>query len=78
MRWFLILVPAYVVSALVVVGFLRWFRRNDRPMPEGCTDEMIRRVAAEGNRIEALRWYRTLHGVGLKEAIARVDAMKKQ
>ena len=43
--------------------------------PEDVTDEDIRKVAKMGQKIQAIKWYRSLHSVGLKEAKDAVETM---
>ena len=45
-------------------------------MPANVTDEDIRKLALQGQKIEAIKWYRALHSVGLKEAKDAVEKMK--
>lgn len=44
----------------------------DRP-PENITDKYILDIAQKGRKIEAIKLYRSLHGVGLKEAKDAVE-----
>jgi ribosomal protein L7/L12 len=75
-----------IVVAIAVLGWaisvLRKRQRNQMDYPQGLrsdadpnsgTDE-IRRMALAGNKIEAIKRYREIHGVGLKEA---KDAVEK-
>ena len=43
--------------------------------PENLSDEDILRVAEDGNRIQAIKWYRILHSVSLKDAKDAVENM---
>jgi len=38
-------------------------------------DEDIQRVAQQGQKIQAIKWYRALHDVSLKDAKDAVDRM---
>jgi large subunit ribosomal protein L7/L12 len=44
-------------------------------VPKDITDEDIAREARSGNTLTAIRWYRTLHGAGLKQAKEAVEKM---
>ena len=64
------------IGVAVVLGILLSFGRgSSAEMPENATDEDIRLLAQQGKKIEAIKWYRTLHGVGLKEAKEAVEEM---
>ncbi len=43
--------------------------------PENVSDEDIRSLAKQGQKIQAIKWYRSLHGVGLKDAKQSVEQM---
>ena len=53
-----------------------------RPMPStsasdgGRSDAEVRALAAQNQLIPAIKLYRELHGVGLREALAAVEAMR--
>jgi hypothetical protein len=77
---------AVIVVAIAVlswsISILRKRQRHQMDYPQGLkpdtdpdsgTDE-IRRMALAGNKIEAIKRYREIHGVGLKEA---KDAVEK-
>ena len=70
-----------VIAVVVVLGVLGVFGRGassgDR-MPDNATDEDVRRLAENGQKIQAVKWYRALHGVGLKEAKDAVEAMARR
>ena len=69
-----------VVGVAVVVGILVALSRGSSPsgLPEGATDDDIRVLAQQGKKIQAVKWYRDLHGVGLKEAKEAVEEMMRQ
>lgn len=70
-----------VVGIAVVVGILVVLGRGSsspRGLPEGTTDDDIRALAQQGKKIHAVKWYRALHGVGLKEAKEAVEEMTQQ
>ncbi len=71
------------VAAVVGLGFLS--RRGERtgsmggqpggtPPSPGLIDDLLR----GGQKIEAIKQYRTMHGVGLKEAKDAVDARARE
>lgn len=72
--------PLYVVLGIIVVLVIlaAFGRAGATPPPANLSDEQIRRTAAQGQKIQAIKWYRTLHGVGLKEAKDAVEAMLKK
>jgi ribosomal protein L7/L12 len=66
----LVLGATLIVS--VMVGVLR--NRKD-PVPPEATDQDVARIARTGDSARAIRWYRSLHGTGLrasKEAVERL------
>ena len=70
-----------VVGIAVVVGILVVLGRGSSSrsgLPEGATDDDIRALAQQGKKIQAIKWYRALHGVGLKEAKEAVEEMAPQ
>jgi ribosomal protein L7/L12 len=77
----LLMKAAYIVLAVVAVVFVAALlgRRSSSCgtscMPADATDEDIRALAQQDKKIEAIKWYRTLHGVGLKEAKDAVERM---
>jgi large subunit ribosomal protein L7/L12 len=63
---------AVVVGLLIVLG-----RGSSSPtnLPQNATDDDVRALAKDGKKIQAIKWYRALHGVGLKEAKDAVEEM---
>jgi hypothetical protein len=60
----------YILLGVVLVvfaGTLVYAALQPAP-PSGLTDDHIREELRKGNRLVAIRWYRTLHRVGLKDA----------
>lgn len=54
-----------------------WLRSQGQyPQPGQVTDAWISQLVHEGHYIEAIRAYRELHGVGLKDAKAAIDRMR--
>jgi large subunit ribosomal protein L7/L12 len=66
----LVLGAILTVIILVVVG-----KASAPSVPEDITDADIMRLAQQGQKIQAIKWYRGLHGVGLKEAKEAVERM---
>jgi len=68
------------IGIVVVLGILAMLGRgfsssNSYPLPKDATDEDIRSLAKQGKKIEAIKLYRTLHDVGIKEAKDAVEDM---
>jgi ribosomal protein L7/L12 len=79
-----------IVVAIAVLGLsisiLRKRQQHQMDYPQGSrpdtdpdsgTDE-IRRMALAGNKIEAIKRYREIHGVGLKEAKDAVEKLLEE
>jgi ribosomal protein L7/L12 len=69
---FLLVTSAFIVTGVVAAVLYTLLR--PRP-PAGLSDENIRVEACRGNWLVAIRWYRELHGVGLKQAKEAVDKL---
>jgi hypothetical protein len=61
-------VVVFIVSALT-------FNQLQPPPPPNLSDEHIRRAFRQGNHLDAIRWYRILHGGSLKRAKSEVAAL---
>lgn len=48
------------------------------PPPENISDDDIREIARNGEKIKAIKWYRDLHGVDLRTAKDAVEALMKK
>ncbi|MEM7435776.1 MAG: ribosomal protein L7/L12 [Myxococcota bacterium] len=63
---------------IVLILVIRAFRSRPRvPVPptgEGTMDD-VRRLASQGHKIAAIKVYREIHGVGLKEAKEAVERL---
>ncbi len=70
---FFILSTVALAIALFVVFFLR---NSVSSPPEGATDKDVTNLVKQGKSLQAIKWYRTLHGVSLKEAKEAVEKMK--
>ena len=74
----LIIVVAVVgIVLLCVISAAVGSKGGSKEIPEDLTDEKIRIIAQHGNKIQAIKFYRQLHGVGLKEAKDVVDRMAR-
>ena len=69
-----------VLALFLLCGYVvQRLAPDDEPdMPEYCTDEDIARLARSGRRGVARKWYRQLHHVDVREAVAAVDAMSRR
>jgi len=69
----------YIVLGIVIVVLLLFLVTggvsSDMDLPENIKDKDIRRIAKEGEKIKAIKWYRDLHQVGIKEAKEAIDKM---
>lgn len=65
-----------IVFVLAVVMVFGGGSCSSQPTCHPATDEEIRNLARQGRKIDAIKEYRALHGVGLKEAKDAVDQMK--
>lgn len=74
MTFLLVGIVAVVVALTTSLVLSWWDSRNDPPV---ITDREIIREARAGNTGRAIRWYRTLHGGGIKEAKRVIDHMRK-
>ena len=63
-----------VVAVAVLLIFKGDSSAPEHP-PKGITDDDIRNLAQQGQKIKAIKWYRAIHGVGLKEAKDAVEEM---
>lgn len=71
---------AIAIAVVIAVGLLIVFGKGGSPAdapPTDATDEDILAFARQGQKIQAVKWYRALHGVGLKEAKDAVEAMMR-
>ena len=62
---------------LILIRKFLFAGSSEKP-PDDLTDEDILNVAKEGKKIQAIKWYRSLHNVGLKEAKEAVEEMIKK
>lgn len=72
------------VAGLLVGGALRGRSRDLSEMPQpppplpSDVEPRVRALLAEGKKIEAIKLYREVAGVGLKDAKTTVEAIQKQ
>ena len=68
-----------VIATMIAVGIvLVWLKggsSTSESPPAGTTNDDIRNLAQQGHKIQAIKWYRAIHGVGLKEAKDAVEEM---
>lgn len=72
------IVAALALGLVVAVAFLMMMRSRPRPPkapPAEVSEENIRLLVAQGKTINAIKMYRELTGVGLKEAKDAIDAL---
>ncbi len=69
-----IIIGIAIVAVVVLLMLKGGSSVSDSP-PKGTTDEDIRKLAQQGKKIKAIKWYRAMHGVGLKEAKDAVEEM---
>jgi len=62
-----------VVSGLLIISSRG--SSSSSHVPENATDEDVRDLVRAGKKIEAIKCYRAIHGVGLKEAKDAVERM---
>ncbi len=69
---------AIAVFVIAVIFFLKRFGDHDVDFePRELTDENIKTIALQGKKIEAIKMYRKLHGVELKQAKDAVEELIK-
>jgi ribosomal protein L7/L12 len=64
------------IAAMAMIGFVGALARPRRPMaqsPPGVLHDEVKRLAAAGEKIRAIRLYRDLTGAGLAEAKQAVE-----
>jgi len=71
------------IILLVFVMFFIWLtvKLLSPPIPDrslNVKDEDIIKLVKEGKCLQAIKWYRDLHGVGLKEAKIAIEQMKSK
>ncbi|UXE59356.1 MAG: ribosomal protein L7/L12 [Woronichinia naegeliana WA131] len=73
------IIPYLVFGILVLMMiFLLFGRAQEVEIPHLLSDQEILQLAQQGKKIEAIKCYRSLHNVGLKQAKEAVEAMLKQ
>ena len=71
----MILFGVFVV--IIIVAFIVFFIIRSDSEPVDLTYEDIRQSAEEGNKIQAIKWYRKLYPVGLAEAKEAVELIER-
>ncbi|MBE0536528.1 MAG: hypothetical protein IH624_12755 [Phycisphaerae bacterium] len=64
-----------VAAVIAVLALLRGSSSGDTCLPENVTDDDICLLAQQGRKIQAIKYYRKLHGTGLREAKEAVERM---
>ena len=75
MPWWDIALGAGFVILALLVWLLKPQSRAAVPVHGQGTMDDVQRLVSEGQKISAIKIYRRIHGVGLKEAKEAVDAM---
>ncbi|TQV86031.1 hypothetical protein FLL46_18875 [Aliikangiella coralliicola] len=65
----------WIIGVFLVVFFLFKVGKPGRPPVSNVTDQDVIDALKQGQKIQAIKYYRTIHGVGLKEAKEAVEAM---
>jgi len=71
------------IILLILLMFFIWLivKLLNPPIPDrplNVKDEDIIKLVKEGKRLQAIKWYRDLHGVGLKEAKIAIEQMNSK
>ena len=64
----------------MVIALIQAFKAKPRvplPPPGESTMDDVQRLLSEGHKIAAIKVYREVHGVGLKEAKEAVEALQR-
>jgi ribosomal protein L7/L12 len=74
------MIITYLVFGILVLMtiFLLFGRAQEVEIPHLLSDQGILQLAQQGKKIEAIKCYRSLHNVGLKQAKEAVEAMLRQ
>jgi len=65
------------VAVIAVVLIIVFFKSNNvTPSVSNPTDADVVEALKRGEKIKAIKYYREIHGVGLKQAKETVEAMK--
>lgn len=74
------MIITYLVFGILVLMtiFLLFGRAQEAEIPHLLSDQGILQLAQQGKKIEAIKCYRSLHNVGLKQAKETVEAMLRQ
>lgn len=68
-----IIIAVVVAAVLLVIKFAK-----HQPRANSATKTDIEAALKDGNKILAMKYYRKVHGVGLTEAKAAIDAMEPE
>ena len=72
------MVFVYIVVGLIFAVMLSILLGSHKPPepPKNITEEDIQQLLQEGQKIQAIKLYRSLHNVGLKDAKNAVERME--
>lgn len=73
-----IVIGIVVVLALVALVLGSSSSAQLLDLPKGANDKDIRALVKEGKKLQAIKWYRDLHQVGLREAKEAVERMEEK
>lgn len=74
------MVLIYLFAGIIILFLILLLTRKpfDLEAPQNLSDEDIRRAAQQGNKIQAIAWYRKLHSTSLRAAKSAVEKMTKE
>lgn len=65
-----------IIIAIVIIFFIILGKKTSSHSRRDSTEEDILNALTKGNKIEAIKHYRSVHSVGLKEAKEAVERMQ--
>lgn len=66
-----------VIAAVVLLVIFVMTKGKSRPTVSNATEQDIKDMVRAGNKVRAIKHYRAMHRVGLKEAKDAIDALAK-
>ncbi len=68
----------FIVAAIILVLFFAMRSSNSQQpeLPENITEEDVKDLMREGKKIQAIKCYRAMTGLGLKDAKEAVEKME--
>jgi len=67
-----------IIVAIVILLFVIFSKKRNSPSMGSSTERDIIDAINDGRKIEAIKHYRYVHNVGLKEAKKAIDEMQKK